>query len=69
MIEKVIKEIERRMFSMMDDKLEIVTEFNNKTLILTTASYFDGECISEHEFDLEPMVDEIVERAVRACKR
>ena len=68
MIEKVIKEIERRMFSMMDDKLEIVTEFNKSTLVLTTTSYFDGECVSQNEFDLEPMVDEIVERCVKAVK-
>lgn len=67
-IEKVIKEIEKRMFSMMDDKLQIVTEFNPSTLVLTTSSYFDGNCVSEHEFDLEPMAEAIVSKTIRELR-
>jgi len=63
MIEGILKKVEEKILETMQGRMEIETIFDPAVLTLTTVSYFDGVVVSEYEFDLTEMVDEIVRRA------
>lgn len=59
----VIEKVEERILEAMRDRMDIETQFDPAKLTLTTLSSFDGVVVSEYEFDLTEMVEEIVRRA------
>jgi len=63
MIEGILKKVEEKILETMQGRMEIETIFDPAVLTLTTVSYFDGVVVSEYEFDLTEMVNEIVRRA------
>jgi hypothetical protein len=62
MIEKMMQKMEAALLDKMGERLVVETDFDEKNLLLTTTSYWDGHQVSENEFDMEPIVDAIVAR-------
>jgi len=64
MIEKIIRQVEEKILPGIGERLEIETELikDKGRVYLVTTSYWDGYEVSNNEFDLEPLIDEIVAR-------
>lgn len=65
-LDGVMEKVETKILASLGDRLEIVTDFDPKKLILTTTTYWDSRQINENVFDLQPMVTEIIKRFKKA---
>jgi len=64
MISKIIKQVEDAILLRLGEHLEVSTELvdTEEGMILVTVSYWDGVLVSENEFNLEPLIEEIQSR-------
>ena len=64
MISKIIKQVEDAILLRLGEHLEVSTELvdTEEGMVLVTVSYWDGVLVSENEFNLEPLIEEIQSR-------
>jgi len=62
LVESVIDKIEDKILNSIQYKLEIVTELNKETLMLTIKSLWDKNLVSMNTIDMTPLAEEIIKR-------
>jgi hypothetical protein len=62
LVESVIDKIEAKILESVQYKLEILTELNKETLILTIKSLWENNLISVNTIDMSPLAEEIMKR-------
>jgi len=60
--DKIFEKVEKQILASLSDRLVITTELDEKTLTLRTISSWDGVVVSDHDFDLSPIVTLIEKR-------
>lgn len=62
LVESVIDKIEAKILESVQYKLEILTELDKETLILTIKSLWENNLISVNTIDMSPLAEEIMKR-------
>tara|TARA_B110000285_G_C14721417_1_gene422340 strand:+ start:304 stop:522 length:219 start_codon:yes stop_codon:yes gene_type:complete len=60
--DSVIEKLEAKILESVQDNLEIVSELNTETLILTIKSLWQNTLISINTLDMSPFADELIKR-------
>jgi hypothetical protein len=62
LVDSVMDNIEAKILNSVQDRLEILTELDSDTLVLTTKTHWDGKLISLNTIDMSPLALEIIKR-------
>ena len=62
LVDNVMEKVESRILNSIQDRLEILTELNTETLVLSTKTLWDGNIISVNTIDMSPLASEIMKR-------
>lgn len=60
--DSVIEKLEAKILESVQDNLEIVSELDTETLILTIKSLWQNTLISINTLDMSPFADELIKR-------
>jgi len=62
LVDSVMDNIEAKILNSVQDRLEILTELDTDTLVLTTKAHWDGKLVSVNTIDMSPLTLEIIKR-------
>ena len=62
LVDSVMDNIEAKILNSVQDRLEILTELDTNTLVLTTKTHWDDKLVSVNTIDMSPLALEIIKR-------
>jgi hypothetical protein len=62
LVDSVMDNIEAKILNSVQDRLEIFTELDTNTLVLTTKTHWDDKLVSVNTIDMSPLALEIIKR-------